>query len=94
MAVKTSELIQGIVFKRFDINGSVYGEASGSGELFVLKYWLEDINRNYGKNERFKALADDSVVRGLYEEVLKVYQVDNRYIRFVEHLSYVLLRKR
>jgi len=80
------------IYKQFDVDGSVYNELNLTSMLFVVKYWLEEISLPAGNGPRYGFLPADNLIRVEYERLLGIYQVDNRYVRFVEHLSYVGLK--
>jgi hypothetical protein len=81
------------IYKQFDVDGSVYNELNLKSMLFVIKYWLEEVSLPAGKKPRYQFLPSDNLIRLEYERLLAIYQVDKRYVRFVEYLSYVGLKE-
>ena len=83
----TQDQILSILFKRFPTSGKVYKEDNESSRLFILRYWIEEVDSGKGKSERYKLLGENSFIRKEIEFILKSHVIDERYVRFHEESS-------
>jgi hypothetical protein len=53
-------------------------------KLFVEAYWLEKVNFKGEKKERYLLMDEKSDVRFWYENLMKDYEVEERWVRFFD----------
>ena len=51
---------------------------------FVMGYWLEEIEFKGERKERFRFMGEDCNVRKVYEKILEEYEVNRKYVRFLD----------
>ena len=51
---------------------------------FVMGYWLEEIEYKGERKERFRFMGEDCKLRKEYEKILGEYDVNKRYVRFLD----------
>lgn len=80
----THDQILSILFKRFPSSGKIYKDDDESSKLFILRFWIDEVNTVQGKTPRYKTLDESSFIRKQIDDVLKSHVVDERYVRFHE----------
>lgn len=52
--------------------------------MFIDAYWIQEVEYNGEKKERYKFSREEGDLRKIYEAILKEYEVEKRVVKFID----------
>ena len=52
--------------------------------MFIDAYWIQEVEYNGEKKERYKFSREEGDLRKIYEVILKEYEVEKRVVKFID----------